>query len=142
MNNYIIEGASYCVYEGGPTKDSSLTHTSGIIGGSKVVTFYTFDGEPIKTIEHKFHFPLIEAKLDPAAPKPKPVSFRKIWWPAFDVGFGLTKGTPGYAVLFHDKNGNRIGWERMKCVNTDIKTLTRFDLSEAYEEPADFSRKR
>ena len=138
----VVSGASYYVYEGAPKKESYIACTSGgVSGDSKTVTFYTFDGNPLTTVEHNFRFPLVTAKLDPSASKPKPVSYKRIWWPAFQLGLGLTKGSPGYAVLFHDKNDNRFAWERIPSADYDIRSTTKYDLSEAFEEPADFSLK-
>lgn len=143
IDTNIIPRASYYVYEGSPTKDSPIIHTpGGVDGDSKKVTFYTSEGDPIITIEHNFKFSIIAAKLDKNAPKPKAASYKRIWWPAFDLGWGMTKGSPGYAVLFHDKNGNRFAWERMSSEDADISMLTKVDLSSAVEEKSDFSRKR
>jgi hypothetical protein len=72
--------------------------------------------------------------------KPQPISFKRIWWPAIRLGFGMTKGSPGYAVYFHDKNGNRIGWKRMDSADEDSSNWSKWDLSKAVEEPSDFSQ--
>ena len=142
MTNQIIPGASYLVYEGCPTQNSHLAHIpGGVPGSSKTVTFYTADGDPIETQEHEFRFPMMDAMLDPNAPKPKPTSFTRIWWPAFELGGGMTKGVPGYAILFHDKNGHRFDWVRIKLADDDLSGITKVDLSSAIEEPADFSMK-
>jgi len=100
----IISNASYCIFEGDNPKDI----IGGIPGSSKTVTFYTFNGDKIKTIEHNFHFPLMRGKLDPKAPKPQPVSCMLRFWPAIELDFGMTKGVPGWFIIFYDKNGNRI----------------------------------
>lgn len=141
MSQNIIDNASYLVYEGTPTKDSiSIELPGGVKCKCKNVTFYTFDGEPIITLEHDFRFPRMDEKLDPKAPKPKPVSYRKIYWPAIHIGFGMEKGCPGYFVLFHDKNNNRMGCSRIEGPETDVlSTITNYDLSNAFEEQADYS---
>jgi len=141
-NNSYIKNAAYYIYDLGPKINSSICCTaSGIPGGSKEVTFYTFDGDAITTIQHSMEFKEKE-KLDQQANKIKPKSYRRIWWPAFNVGFGLTKGCPGYAILFHDKNGNRIGWARMDTENDDIEKFSKYDLSESIEEPSDFIKQK
>ncbi|CAH6419618.1 Hypothetical protein HVR_LOCUS688 [uncultured virus] len=143
IDRSIIPGASYYVYEGATTKNSPIACTpGGMSEGSKTVTFYTADGDIITTIDHQQQFLIVRAKLDLNAPKPKAASYKKIWWPAFELGWGMTKGVPGYAVLFHDKNGNRFAWERISSEDADISTLTEVDLSSAVEEEADYSRKR
>jgi hypothetical protein len=142
-DNSMIVGSSYCVYEGAPRIDSDIWNVpGGVSSDSKTVTFYTFDGNPIITVLHNMKHHIIENNLDKSAPKPKPSSYRRIWWPAFNMGFGIVKGAPGYAILFHDKNGNRIGWERMPSIDTNInECVTKYDISEAREEPSDFTLK-
>lgn len=142
IDRTVIPGASYHIYEGAPMKDSPITRMpGGVSGGSKMVTFYNANGDDITTIEHNFMFPVMDDKLDQTAPKPKPVSYRRIWWPAFQIGFGMTKGQPGYAVLFHDKNDIRIGWIRISSPDDNISTCQKYDLTDAVEEPSDFSLK-
>lgn len=141
----VIKDASYYVIDTNPKIDSPIYDIPGAISGNcKYITFYTFDGNPIITIpfEIKNMFD-IQEMIDVSAPIPKPYSFRKIWWPAIQVGFGLTKGSPGYAVMFHDKNGNRIGWERIKDENVNIKEnhLSKFNLKDVIEEKSDFTLK-
>jgi hypothetical protein len=92
-------------------------------------------------MDHKFEFPLVDQRLDASAPNPQPVSYRRVLWPAFQLGFGMTKGTPGYAVYFHDKHGHRIGWMRMQSFNESPSLWFKYDLSNAAEEPSDFSLK-
>lgn len=155
IDNSVIPGASYYVYEGNPTKESSVAETpGGLRGGSKYVTFYTFDGNPIVTMEHNMAMQTVKAKLDPTAPIPKVASYRRVWWPAHHLGWGMRKGVPGYAIFFHDKNGNRIGWGRLAFPDqslfppsTDFYDLKNpscifpYDISDSVEEPADFSEK-
>jgi hypothetical protein len=139
-----ILGASYHFYEGGLTKFSSITNLPGEVSKeSKYITFYTFDGNPIITIEHNFDFALMNAKLDSSALPPKPVSYKKFWWPTFKAKDTLILESviaqSGYVVLFHDKNGNRIGWEVLNSADEDISGWKEYDLSEAVEEESDFS---
>lgn len=102
---------------------------------SKIATFYTFDGNPIATINHECRFDIIDAKLDKTAPNPKPVSCRRAYWSSIGLG---TKVEPGFVVLFHDKNDNRIGWSRMNDPDQDITPFADYDLSEVTEESPDF----
>lgn len=135
----IIVGASYAVYDRDPSKDSDLSHTpGGLCGGSTHASFYDADGTLLVTLEH--HMQFASARLDRSAPVPRPASYRRIWWPGIDVGYGMVKGAPGYAVMMHDKHGHRIGWIRLEYGDEAI-TTTEFDLSHATEEPADFSRR-
>ena len=137
----IISGSSYLVYEGGLTKSSPINRSPGHVSKtSKNVTFYTFDGNPITTIKHNFDFEKMNAKLDPSALVPKPISFRKIFMPTFKCVDSMIVEA-GYMVLFHDKNGNRILWELLNSVDENIKCWLEYDLSNAFEEESDFSLK-
>lgn len=128
MNQEIIANASYYVDAGFPKINSCISRIpGGITQGSDLVTFYTFDGNPIKTIICDRIDIKPDNMLDPNAPKPKPVSYRKIWWPAYRFGYGLLKSQPGYAVLYHDKSGNRIGWNRIKSPDVNIKEESKKD---------------
>jgi hypothetical protein len=141
MDNTIIRSSSYLVYEESLTKTSPINSVPGQVDkNSKTVTFYTFDGNPIITIEHKFNFELMKAKLDPFSLPPKPVSYRRVWVPSFQ-----SENSPvieaGYLVLFHDKNNIRIGWELLNFAEEYIKSWPEYDLSQAFEEESDYSLK-
>ena len=137
IDRSVVPGASYVVYEGGPTEDSPITVVPpGASFDSMAATFYTFDGIPITTINHRFQFDNVTCKLDKTAPKPKPVSYKRAYW----ASPGLeTKVDPGFVILFHDKNGNRIGWNRMNAPDQDVTSFTKYDVSGATEEPPDFT---
>jgi hypothetical protein len=47
----------------------------------------------------------------------------------------------GYVVFFHDKNNNRFSLEVLNSADEDIKLWEEYDLSDAVEEPSDFSLK-
>lgn len=78
----------------------------------------------------------ISLLLDVNSRLPQPVSYRRIWWPAYRLGYGLTKGKPGYFVLFHDKHGNRFAAHRLFTHQDKISHLA--DLSKAFEEKEEF----
>lgn len=141
MENTIIRKSSYLVYEGSLTKSSPINSVPGQVNkNSKTVTFYTFDGNPIITIEHGFDFERMKAKLDPFALPPKPISYRRVWVPTFQ-----SENSPvieaGYLVFFHDKNDIRIGWELLNFADEYIKSWPEYDLSQAFEEESDYSLK-
>ncbi len=140
----IIQKAAYWVSDDVRTRLSSISYAPGSCSSTSThATFYTFDGEPLATIPHEFCFPLMDRRLDPGAPKIKPASFQRIWWPAHRLGFGMTKGAPGYAVYFYDKNGNRFAWKRMDTADEDVrgKFGDVYDLTESREDAPDFSLK-
>ncbi len=76
--NEIIKGAAYYVYDKIPTKSFICKLPGCIRPNSKTVTFYTYNGKPIITIEHKQNFKLLKLTLDPEAPKIRPRSFKRI----------------------------------------------------------------
>jgi hypothetical protein len=139
----IIRDSSYYVYEDGPTKDSPITHNPGSVSPkSKKVTFYTFDGDEIITIKHECKFSLVHKMLDQTAHKPKPVSYRRVNLPSELWSVRRTEKLPRSAILYHDKNGNRIGYEWLKSdgqiVSNDI--YEDYDLSNAIEETSNYNR--
>lgn len=141
-DTHVIPGASYLVYEYSPTKFSSIMRIPGQVAKkSKTVTFYTFDGTPITTIEHNFEFEKMNSMLDCNAPAPKPFSYKRIWMPAFKISHEQLIVEAGYVVLFHDKDGYRISWEVLNTVDEDILSWPEYDFSEAVEEESDFSLK-
>lgn len=100
----VIPEASYLVYDG----DSDGDIVGGVSASSRNVTFYTFDGNPITTIEHGSRFFAMSRKLDRSAPKPRPLTYKIKCWPDIRIGFGLAKGGSVDFILFYDKNGNKI----------------------------------
>jgi hypothetical protein len=100
-----IKGASYLVYEG---EESISPFRDVIPEKSRFVTFYTADGEKLKTL------PLVdrygsdmEQLLDKTA-KPQPHSCVLKWWPSECLSFGMYMGKYCWHVVFYDKQGNRI----------------------------------
>lgn len=74
---------------------------------SKRITFYTCDGNPIKTTEYSIgRFEGVRKCLDPAAPRPQPTKYSIKYWECW-IGF-VYKGVPGHFMVFHDKHGNQI----------------------------------
>lgn len=132
----IIPGASYAIYD----EHQSYTTTTkpynlpgGYSRGPQDITYYTCDGKELAKIPLNFTGGP-DPRIDPEAPKPLPVSFRRVWWPAFAIGgWGLTKGVPGEFVLFFDKRGVCIDYQRAE---------DNFDASGLREHPSDFSLKR
>lgn len=85
MDHSIIPNASYYIYD----------------DGKKHVTFYTFDGDKIQTIEFNSKFESIINRLDPKAPKPQPVFYEIKQWKIMD-------NECVWCIVFYDKNGNTI----------------------------------
>jgi hypothetical protein len=92
----IIPDSSYCVYEG----ENEIT--GGISSACKHVTFYTFDGTAIRTVEHD---PLgsEDHMLDLQARKPQPQSCTIKYWN------GNSKTKPGWFIIFYDRHKNSLG---------------------------------
>ncbi len=122
-----IPNASYFIYEG--TEGERPEVVMRVPTSSKHVTFYTFDGNKIKTTEYSIgQFEAVQKLLDPAAPKPQPAGYSIKYWECW-VGFGY-KGVPGHFMIFHDKHGNQIESFRFEQGKTDIKFFCqRLDLS-------------
>ena len=136
----MITNSSYMVFDECPTKDSGVWQTGGGVSGkAKFVTFYTRDGSPLATIPNDFMFPRFQKMLDHDGGTPVIASYRRVYWPAIGLGFGLRKGVAGYAVYYHDKNGYRIACRRIEHPYASIPDHG-LDLSQAVEEPSDFSR--
>ena len=132
-----MKEASYYWLNSWPTKESPIAAVpGGVCSKTKSASFYTFDGDLIATLPYGLASDMdLEGILDPKALRPQPASFRKVWCPAIPLGMLGTKGAPGYAVLLHDKNGNRFAWAR-----DDTEVQAGFDMSKAQEEPAEFTR--
>ena len=92
-----IPNASYAIDEN--SKRPSIMRESGNI------TFYSFDGNPIITVDHPLayhcYWKVNTLRLDPAAPKPQPVTYaiklisKKFW-------------SKKCAIIFYDKHDNVI----------------------------------
>jgi hypothetical protein len=95
-----IPNASYAIYEGGRTPSALSKSTN--------VTFYTFDGDPIITLDHLTAcpgFPKVNRpRLDPYAPKPQPVTYEIKYASKFPMLVGSSKSI----ISFYDKNDNVI----------------------------------
>ncbi len=111
----VIPSASYMVYEG-------AAETGGIAYTSKYVTFYTYDGQALATIEHGLFFPVMERKLDKNAPKPRPTKYKII----YNKGIRY-KVAPGYWIIFYDKNNKRIDSWRFEDKDKSVKVLAKED---------------
>lgn len=99
-----FKGASYKVIEG--KKDSI---TGGIPTDSKYATYFTYDGQEVGKLDNPVqNMNKLDQMLDPKAPKPQPTTYAIKYWPAIQLGFGMTKGAPGYFIVFSDKHGNTI----------------------------------
>lgn len=98
IENSIIPHASYLIYE--------KSDGSRIVRGTQYVTFYTFDGEVIVTLQH--HGKCMSHKLDPQAPKPQPIS-GKIVYLTSQEKYGVIKQVGGYFIYFYDRNQNILG---------------------------------
>jgi hypothetical protein len=101
----------------------------GVPSGSERVTFYTYDGEKIKTTEYQIgSFQAQANRLDSTAPKPQPVAYSIKYWECW-IGIGY-KGVPGHFMVFHDKHGNQIERFRFEKNKTNIAAFSSaLDLS-------------
>ncbi len=145
VDDSVVPGAAYLVYEGTP-KDV----LGGVPAHSQYVTFYSADGDALKTVAHGSQWPAMARKLDPNAPKPKPVKYAVSYWPGVTVGSGKTKGVPGDFIIFYDKHDNKVAsyrydritksvllskdGQKKSCPIAALKTL---DLSQAKEVEAE-----
>lgn len=100
LDESVITGASYCI---GNDIDQDSIAFCQLPRVHKYVTFYTFDGEEIETLEQQFNAPLLASRIDRQAPKPQPVKCEIRPWPTD----GTSKG-PRMLLCFFDKHGNLI----------------------------------
>ena len=105
-NPEIIKNASYGVCDCEKTSVWGMIHAFGGLCRNSKVTYYTYNGEPIKTITSQ-QTPIDCYTLDPSAPKPQPTAYEVKFWPTIQMGL-ITKGAPGDFILFKDKHGNTI----------------------------------
>lgn len=84
--------------------------------------------------------------LDPNAEKPMIFYYRKCWWPAYYIAFGLTKGCPGYFVISYDANGCRVASTRIQSYDAVGNELANFppnyNYTNAIALQSDYSKKR
>ncbi len=106
----VVPHASYVVYDG----HSRIS--GGIPVGSTKATFYTYDGNPLQTIEHQQRFDIMRRKIDSRAPKPQPAFCGVISWSGTCAG-----NEAGDYLRFFDKNYCAIGTYRY---NRETGTLT------------------
>src|SRR5690349_9619970 len=100
-----VARASYVIY----SHQDMLGGHSYIPSYEQTATFYTFNGDHLRTVDitPQNHNRLPDL-VDRAAPKPQPVRSEVQYWPAIKIGFGMTKGVPGDFIMFRDKHGNCI----------------------------------
>ncbi len=140
-NRQIIKDASYFVFDNFPIITSPidwLPISCFVNNGAHItkhVSFYSYSGEKLWTIPVNL-FPFTQ--IDPTARKPQPKSFRRIW-KLFQISPNSKFDGQGYVVLFHDKSGNRIGWEWMSSKDEDCSYWINWDLSIAIEELPNYS---
>ena len=115
VDDSVIPNSSYMIYEG---QEEVL---GGVPASSGQVTFYTNNGDPIKTVEHQFCFYAMERKLDQTAPKPQPVSYKIENRPITAMNSAKTEGASYIdLILFFDKNGNEIKRYYYDKINNQI----------------------
>lgn len=104
-NDTVIPDAAYLIYDGA----EHAVPTGAIPGRAEFATFYSATGDTLRTVSRE-ECDLFEVgkRLDPHAPKPQPATYAIKYWPAFQIGFGLTKGAPGYFIVFRDRHGNHV----------------------------------
>lgn len=140
LRDDIIKGASYGIFAGTPTIHSPTNQLLPKMN-TKQIVFYTHDGNPLVTANWSSNLTRedLSALLDPAAPQPQPASYRLIWWkPCSNEDYNLNI-SPGYMLLFHDKEGNRMGSLCLNGLDGKLSSFLFYDLSKAIEEPPDFS---
>ncbi len=129
-----IPDASYVIYEGGKVPS--------LLSAPKNVTFYTFDGNPIITVKYPqayiCYLKINRLRLDPAAPKPQPVTYEIKPVSKMHGLFGSGKSI----IFFYDKHDNVIAkFECYKKSNTIARELIQsfgsfsLDLSRVTEKP-------
>jgi len=117
----IIPNASYMIYEGEKGVIPTVSMTS------QYITFYTADGEPIKTIEHGKGVWSMQRKLDPMAPKPQPVLCMLRNVP--DNRQNKKANNGGDYIVFYDKHDNNIYHHPYNDSVTMEQFAKRLDLS-------------
>ncbi|SOB73945.1 hypothetical protein BQ9231_00062 [Cedratvirus lausannensis] len=142
MDDSVIPGASYYVYDCWPKITDSVHKQTplGIRGFSQEVTYYASQGDKICTLKHENRVDLVALKLDPQAEKPKLASYKRVWWPSYEITPNVYKERPGYYLYCHDKNGNRAFSFPLSSPDEDVQKFTKVDLSQAVEEPSDFTK--
>jgi len=97
----VIPGASYLVYE-----DDDIT--GKVSWESKLVHFYSADGEHLAQVQHDNKFTKMKQLLDPKAPLPQPVTCAIELWQGYEDGANTPASKPGFFMVFYDKHSNRI----------------------------------
>jgi hypothetical protein len=140
QHHHVIADAAYFVYDNDPTIASPITalprdRSTGRSPSNKVVTFYTSLGDALCRV--RVADGRAQPLLDVQAPLPRPTSCRRVWLP----GGGGACVLPCFAVLLHDKNGNRIGWAALPSADAQLAGVLggRYDVSQLQEEEKDFS---
>nr|WIL04982.1 hypothetical protein Cduv_502 [Cedratvirus duvanny] len=142
MDDSVIPGASYYTYDCWPKITDPVNKRTplGISGFSKEVTYYTSQGDKICTLKHENQVDLVALKLDPQVEKPKLASYKRVYWPSREIAKGMYKERPGYYLYCHDKDGNRAFSFPLSSPDEDVENFTKVDLSQAMEEPSDFTK--
>jgi len=107
VGSMTIKSASYYCHE---KPGSRLV---GYKLGSKTVTFYTFDGQQLITVQNNGD---MSRRLDPDTPKPQISKYKIYYWAGIPLGGGLTYAPKGDYILFYDNNGNGINGTRYQGV--------------------------
>lgn len=100
-----IANASYAIFEGGKEPNNSIFYPNN--RPPLNVTFYTFDGNPIVTVNNPYRdgYPKrCHLRLDPSAPKPQPVTYEIKPVSKMHALFGSGKSI----IFFYDKHNNVI----------------------------------
>lgn len=133
LDTSIVPNASYVIYEG------AQTCRGGVPSDSRYATFYTFDGNPLITVEHYLDFTGITQKLDPNAQRPQPTTYKITHWPAISILLVLKKGCGRDVILFFDKNGNRIDvYSHNRTDNTITVSSNTISLEELLKNDTHF----
>jgi hypothetical protein len=141
-NQEMVTNSSYFVFDDSPIitspsqwLPSSCFINNGVNTVTKHVGFYSYNGDKLWTIPaNLFRF----TQIDQNAPKPQPRSFRRIW-KKFQISPNSKFDGQGHTVVFHDKSGNRIGWEWTRSKYDHPSNWINWDMSQAVEEVSDYS---
>lgn len=142
--NAVIPDASYTVSQyhiENPGKNLGFGEPGG---ASKYLVYCRADGQAIVAAPYSVGNTQHSRMLDVNAPKPMVFSYRKFYWPAINLGWGLTKGCPGYMVVNYDANNFQLGLNRITDDNVEGNELVDFpseyDYTHAIALEPDYTR--